>query len=87
MTYNNAVSCCKLFICGLFIFSLKIKQSYSDGHYLAGSMVISWVNNGVVSTNFTMMNSNMKPGSYFAFAFSYDRMMVIFFNLLISKFP
>lgn len=64
----------------LLILNMNIKLSYSDGQYLARSIAISWKNNDLMSTDFTMINSDMKSGSYFAFAFSTDTMMVITYS-------
>lgn len=72
----HKISYFKVLLILLLVLNVNIKPAHSDGQYVAGSITINWTNNDLTSTNFTMINSAyMKPGSYFAFAFSTDKMM------------
>ena len=74
----HKISYFKVLLILLLVLNVNIKPAHSDGQYVAGSITINWTNNDLTSTNFTMINSAyMKPGSYFAFAFSTDKMMAI----------
>ncbi len=58
------------------------KSNLIIGDYEASEVSLSWIGDSI-STNFSMSNTNMNKGNYFAFAFSIDNQMVSQLNIII----